>query len=100
MTPISLRLTLTYLKYFGTIYRWYNENRLEAFGVEQQEVLRAYFLATSCIFEPHRAVERLAWARTSLLANTISTHLHRILPDKKRLECFMHCIYKQSDLPW
>jgi ent-copalyl diphosphate synthase len=66
--------------------------------VEPQEVVRAYFLAASCIFEPSRAAERLAWARTSLLAYTISTHLHNILPDKKRLECFMHCVYEQSDV--
>ncbi|CAL4933396.1 unnamed protein product [Urochloa decumbens] len=79
---------------------WYNETRLETFGVAPQEVLRAYFLAASCIFEPNRAAERLSWARTSLLANAISTHLHNILSDKKRLECFVHCLYEESDQSW
>jgi ent-copalyl diphosphate synthase len=79
---------------------WCNENRLETFGVAPQEVLRAYFLAASCIFEPSRAVERLAWARTSLLANAISTHIHTILSDKKRVECFVHCLYEENDQSW
>ncbi|KAJ1295600.1 hypothetical protein BS78_01G235500 [Paspalum vaginatum] len=80
------------------LQKWYNENRLENFGVAPQEVLRAYFLAASCIFEPSRAVERLAWAKTSLLANAISTHLHNIFSDKKRLECFVRCLCEQSDI--
>jgi ent-copalyl diphosphate synthase len=88
------------LKYFGAIFSWCNENRLETFGVTPQEVLRAYFLAASCIFEPSRAVERLAWARTSLLANAISTHIHTILSDKKRVECFVHCLYEENDQSW
>ncbi|TKV93976.1 hypothetical protein SEVIR_9G265300v4 [Setaria viridis] len=79
---------------------WYNENLLETFGVAPQEVLRSYFLAASCIFEPSRAAERLSWARTTLLANAISTHLHNILSDKKRLECFVHCLYEESGKSW
>ncbi|CAN6283212.1 unnamed protein product [Urochloa humidicola] len=79
---------------------WYNETHLETFGLAPQEVLRTYFLAVSCIFEPNRAAERLSWARTSLLANAISTHLHNILSDKKRLECFVHCLYEESDQSW
>ncbi|KAG2538109.1 ent-copalyl diphosphate synthase AN1, chloroplastic-like isoform X4 [Panicum virgatum] len=79
---------------------WYNENRLETFGVSPQEVLRTYFLAASCIFEPSHAVERLTWAQTSLLANAISTHIQTILSDKKRLECFVHCLYEENDQSW
>jgi hypothetical protein len=35
-------------------------------------LLRAYFLAAACIFEPSRAAERLAWARAAVLAEAIS----------------------------
>ncbi|XP_062201584.1 ent-copalyl diphosphate synthase AN1, chloroplastic-like isoform X2 [Phragmites australis] len=82
------------------IQMWYIENGLETFGVSPEDVLRAYFLAAACIFEPSRAAERLAWARVSLLANTISTHLHNNLSDKKRLEHFVRCLYEQSDVSW
>lgn len=77
---------------------WYKENCLDAFGVEPQDVLRSYFLAAACIFEPSRAAERLAWARTSVIANAMSTHLRDISEDKKRLECFVHCLYEESDV--
>ncbi|KAL6642916.1 hypothetical protein ACP70R_021097 [Stipagrostis hirtigluma subsp. patula] len=83
-----------------SLQMWYIENGLETFGVAPEDVLRAYFLAASCIFEPNRATERLAWARTSLLANTISTHFDNILSDKERLECFARCLYEESDVPW
>lgn len=35
-------------------------------------MLRVYFLAAACIFEPSRAAERLAWARAAVLAEAIS----------------------------
>ena len=56
-----------------TLPRWYTENRLMDFGVAQEDVLRAYFLAAASIYKPSRATERLAWARVAILANTIST---------------------------
>ena len=68
--------------------------------MQPQDVLRAYFLAASCIYEPSRAAERLAWARTLMIANAISTHLNDISADKKRLECFVHCLYEESDVSW
>ncbi|KAF8722818.1 hypothetical protein HU200_021946 [Digitaria exilis] len=85
---------------FQRLQMWYDKNSLETFGVMSQEVSRAYFLAVSCIFEPNRAAERLSWARTSLLANAISTHFHNISSDKKRLDSFVHCLYEESELSW
>ncbi|KAF3338370.1 ent-copalyl diphosphate synthase 1 [Carex littledalei] len=52
---------------------WYKETELERFKVNRKDVERAYFLAVSSIFEPERATERLAWARTSLLADAITS---------------------------
>ncbi|KAL6883440.1 hypothetical protein ACP4OV_010854 [Aristida adscensionis] len=79
---------------------WYMENDLEIFGVVPEDVLRVYFLAAACIFEPTRAAERLAWARTLLLANTTSRHFHNNLSDQKRLECFLSFLYDESDVSW
>jgi len=42
------------------------------YGVTRQSALRAYFLAAASTFEPSRAAERLAWARTAVLAEAIS----------------------------
>lgn len=38
-------------------------------------MLRAYFQAAASIFEPDRAAERLAWARTAVIAEAVSLHL-------------------------
>ncbi|KAJ4755597.1 Copalyl diphosphate synthase [Rhynchospora pubera] len=53
---------------------WYKETELERFKVKRNDVQRAYFLAVSAIFEPERALERLVWAQTSILANAISSY--------------------------
>jgi hypothetical protein len=81
------------------IFRWCMENGLESFGVTGDDVLRAYFLAAACIFEPRRAAERLAWARATLLANTISAHLRNNRQDKKKLGCFVRCLDEEADGP-
>jgi hypothetical protein len=57
------------------IYRWYDRNKLAEFGVTPKCVLRAYFLAVANIFEPDRAMERLAWARTAVVAEVVSSYL-------------------------
>uniref|UniRef100_A0A0E0JYG4 ent-copalyl diphosphate synthase n=1 Tax=Oryza punctata TaxID=4537 RepID=A0A0E0JYG4_ORYPU len=71
------------------LQKWFMDNGLEAFGMAPEDVLRAYFLAAACIFEPNRATERLAWARVSVLANTISRHFYSDMSSMKRMERFM-----------
>lgn len=72
------------------IPRWFVEGGLEAFQVVPEDVSRAYFLAASCIFEPDRATERLAWAKMSVLANTISANFRSNLSGKKMMVQFLH----------
>ncbi|TVU33980.1 hypothetical protein EJB05_15800, partial [Eragrostis curvula] len=55
--------------------KWYDKNDLGAFGVTPERALRAYFLAAANIFEPNRAAERLAWARTVVMAEAVSWYL-------------------------
>jgi ent-copalyl diphosphate synthase len=43
------------------------------YGVTPQSAVTAYFLAAANIFEPHRAEERLGWARTAVMAQAISS---------------------------
>lgn len=82
------------------IPRWHTENRLMDFGVAQEDVMRSYFLAAACIYEPSRATERLAWARVAILANAISTHLHNNSSFRECLESFLHCPYEERDRSW
>ncbi|KAK3153708.1 hypothetical protein QOZ80_2BG0180100 [Eleusine coracana subsp. coracana] len=85
---------------FHSLQMWCVENSLQSFGVTREDVLGAYFLAASCIFEPSRAAERFAWARAALLANSISIHLQNNLQDKERLGRFARCLYEEADVPW
>ncbi|XP_066335959.1 ent-copalyl diphosphate synthase 2-like [Miscanthus floridulus] len=55
-----------------SLKRWCGKNNLEMYGVTRHSALRAYFLAAASNFEPSRAAERLAWARTAVLAEAIS----------------------------
>ncbi|XP_068652778.1 ent-copalyl diphosphate synthase 1-like [Aristolochia californica] len=57
------------------IQNWYDECNLEELGVSKRTALEAYFVAAASIFEPERASERLAWARTALLAEAVSSYL-------------------------
>ncbi|KAK1282540.1 hypothetical protein QJS10_CPB22g01313 [Acorus calamus] len=54
-----------------TLQRWYIESGLDELGVNLKDVLKAYFLAASSVFEPDRAAERLGWARTVVLAEVV-----------------------------
>ncbi|CAN6312185.1 unnamed protein product [Urochloa humidicola] len=82
------------------LQKWYTENGLVDFGVAQEDLLRDYFLAAACIYEPNRATERLAWARVAILANTISTHLRSNLSFRKSLEHYLHCPNETKDVSW
>ncbi|KAK3154427.1 hypothetical protein QOZ80_2BG0190390 [Eleusine coracana subsp. coracana] len=58
-----------------SLKKWFDKNNIEVFGLTLERALRAYFLAAVNIFEPNRAAERLAWARTLVVAEAVSWHL-------------------------
>ncbi|XVF21764.1 hypothetical protein REPUB_Repub12eG0118100 [Reevesia pubescens] len=53
--------------------KWYSEMRLGDFGVSRRSLLLTYFMAAASIFEPERSQERLAWAKTTFLVETIAS---------------------------
>uniref|UniRef100_A0ACD5WSR4 Uncharacterized protein n=1 Tax=Avena sativa TaxID=4498 RepID=A0ACD5WSR4_AVESA len=70
--------------------RWFAEGGLEVFHLAREDVLRVYFLAVACIFEPSRPTERLAWTMVSILANSISAHLCNSLSAQKKMVQYLH----------
>ncbi|URE37604.1 FR47-like protein [Musa troglodytarum] len=54
--------------------KWYEEAGLRWHRVNRRSLLRDYFLAAACVFEPDRAVERLGWARTAAMATAVSSY--------------------------
>ncbi|KAJ4702649.1 Copalyl diphosphate synthase [Melia azedarach] len=59
-----------------TLYRWYTECQLENFGTSKRDLLLAFFLASASIYEPERSRERIAWAKTAILVETIAKYFH------------------------
>ncbi|MED6106811.1 Gly-Xaa carboxypeptidase [Stylosanthes scabra] len=64
-----------HLREWERIQKWYSDLRLAEFGLSKQSLLLAYFLATASIYEPERSHERLAWAKTAALLETIASYV-------------------------
>ncbi|XP_071714189.1 ent-copalyl diphosphate synthase 1-like [Rutidosis leptorrhynchoides] len=54
------------------IQRWYADLNLEE-GLNTIPILWSYYEAAASIFEPERCIERIAWAKTTILLNTITS---------------------------
>ncbi|KAJ7977384.1 Copalyl diphosphate synthase [Quillaja saponaria] len=61
---------------WDNIQRWYSESELGEYGLSTRELLFAYYLAAATIYEPERSLERLAWAKTSALIQTITSNFN------------------------
>lgn len=72
------------------LQKWYEESGLGKHGVRQSSVLTAYFLAAACVFEPERAAERLAWARTAIVADAISSYFRSESCSNEMRQGFIH----------
>nr|AGW18158.1 terpene synthase 5 [Copaifera officinalis] len=65
---------------WAAVQEWYSESGLDQFGLDRDRLLVLFFLASSSVFEPERARERLAWVKTSALMEAItSTYNHQRL---------------------
>ncbi|XP_028762173.1 ent-copalyl diphosphate synthase, chloroplastic [Neltuma alba] len=71
------------------IQQWYSECRLGEFGLNRRSLLIAYFVAASSIFEPERSSERIAWAKTVALVDTITTYVS----DEEMRNAFLEKFY-------
>ncbi|XP_076931288.1 ent-copalyl diphosphate synthase 1-like [Bidens hawaiensis] len=59
---------------WNTIQQWYMDSSIEQFGTNNiTGLLVAYYLAAASIFEPEKSKERIAWAKTMILMDTISS---------------------------
>ncbi|KAK6937536.1 Terpene synthase, metal-binding domain [Dillenia turbinata] len=56
--------------------KWYTEFKVGQFGVSKRALLCAYFLAAANIYEPERSSERLAWAKTMVLLEAVSSYFN------------------------
>ena len=95
---LLLKLTNCILLIFGTlilhiysvsiIFRWCAECKLEDYGLTSRSLLMAYFVAAASIFEPERSNERLAWAKSRSLIETVGSHFKEETSEQR--SAFVH----------
>nr|XP_025604633.1 ent-copalyl diphosphate synthase, chloroplastic isoform X3 [Arachis hypogaea] len=79
------------------IQEWYSNLKLAEFGLSKNSLLLAYFLAAASIYEPERSQERLAWAKTTALLETIASYVTDDDADSRKdfvtkfTQCFDKC---------
>lgn len=70
--------------------RWYTECHLEEFGTCKKNLLFAYYLAAVSTFEPEKSKERLAWAKTKILMETIVSYFENEGNSSENRRAFLH----------
>nr|QEV81854.1 terpene synthase 15 [Prunella vulgaris] len=67
------------------IQRWYRSCELGEDGLSEESLLQAYYVAAASVFEPEKSQERIAWAKTAILMQTIKSHfeLHHFSSHQK-----------------
>ncbi|KAK9939818.1 hypothetical protein M0R45_016503 [Rubus argutus] len=65
-----------HLSEWDSLQMWYEKWKLRDYGLSKTSLLVAYFVAAASIFEPERANERLAWAKTASLVETIASYFN------------------------
>nr|XP_017190983.2 ent-copalyl diphosphate synthase, chloroplastic-like isoform X3 [Malus domestica] len=73
---------------WDNIQKGYAECKLEDYGLSRRSLLLAYFVAAASTFEPERSNERLAWAKSTSLIETIGSHFKEETPEQRR--AFVH----------
>ncbi|KAI3678917.1 hypothetical protein L6452_38221 [Arctium lappa] len=59
---------------WNTMKQWYVDFNIGRFGMTNiTSLLVSYYLAAASVFEPERSKERIAWAKTTTLVDTISS---------------------------
>ncbi|GMJ01143.1 GA REQUIRING 1, ARABIDOPSIS THALIANA ENT-COPALYL DIPHOSPHATE SYNTHETASE 1 [Hibiscus trionum] len=83
--------------------KWYSDMGLGDFGMSTTSLLLTYFMAAASIFEPERSQERLAWAKTAFLVETIASSFDNgiIKPNDHELrERFLQAFTTLADAPF
>ncbi|KAL3644875.1 Gly-Xaa carboxypeptidase [Castilleja foliolosa] len=72
------------------IQKWYKSSGLEEFGSSERRLLRSYYIASACVFEPEKWEERFAWAKTAILTETIVSYFERQGVSKEQKRAFVN----------
>ncbi|XVE73125.1 hypothetical protein DITRI_Ditri11bG0092500 [Diplodiscus trichospermus] len=83
---------------WDSIQKWYLEMNLGDFGVSRRSLLLTYFMAAASIFEPERSQERLAWAKTVFLVETIASSFDDVMIPSELRKAFVQLFRSVIDI--
>ncbi|KAL8091642.1 hypothetical protein AgCh_034048 [Apium graveolens] len=69
---------------------WYTRNKLDKFGLRERSLLLSYYLAASSLFEQELSNQRIAWAKTAALVETIRSYFAKIEKSCELRKAFVH----------
>ncbi|KAL9430942.1 hypothetical protein AB3S75_026186 [Citrus x aurantiifolia] len=75
---------------WDSLQKWYAACKLDKFGMTRRALLLAYFVASASIYEPARWEERIAWAKTAVLVETITSYFDKQKDSCKQRRAFVH----------
>ncbi|XP_057799334.1 probably inactive copalyl diphosphate synthase 3-like isoform X2 [Salvia miltiorrhiza] len=69
---------------WNQMQQWYEDCKLEDFGISKRNILEAHFFAVASIYEVERSGERVAWVKSQILAEILQTYYYiKQLPQSK-----------------
>ncbi|KAJ4727466.1 Copalyl diphosphate synthase [Melia azedarach] len=77
---------------WDSMQKWYEQCKLENYGTSRRSLLLAYYVASASIYEPERWQERIAWAKTAVLMETISSYFDSCEQRRAFVNEFTNCI--------
>ncbi|KAK4408072.1 (-)-kolavenyl diphosphate synthase TPS28, chloroplastic [Sesamum angolense] len=72
------------------IQEWCRNSYLGEFGLSERSLRQAYYIAAASIYEPEKSGERLAWAKTTVLVETIVSHFDWQQLSRERKQAFVN----------
>uniref|UniRef100_A0A7N0TUF4 Terpene synthase N-terminal domain-containing protein n=1 Tax=Kalanchoe fedtschenkoi TaxID=63787 RepID=A0A7N0TUF4_KALFE len=62
---------------WNSLEKWYTECGIfRELGIGRRNALVSYYLAAASLFEPERSAERLAWAKSAILIESLVSYFH------------------------
>ncbi|CAM8991885.1 unnamed protein product [Rhodiola kirilowii] len=62
---------------WDSLQQWYSQCGIfEKLGIGRRDLLVSYYLAAASVYEPGRSTERLAWAKSAVLIESVVSYLH------------------------
>ncbi|KAK4482273.1 hypothetical protein RD792_009425, partial [Penstemon davidsonii] len=73
-----------------SIQKWYRNCSLGEFELSETSLLLSYYIAAASVYQPEKSEERLAWAKTTILMETIKSCFDQQQLSKEQKRAFVN----------